>query len=316
MAGRLVTRDLSKYVLSVAYEDHEEGEADTVDVSLEDSEGRFRGEWYPTKGDTLSLRIGYEGAPLVECGAFEVDEITLAGPPDVMTIRAVAAGVTQPRRTREGRAYENTTLRDIAAAVAHRAKLELVGTVEPIRIRRVTQIYENDLEFLRRVANEYGYAFAVKGPRLVFFKRADLAGEKPALTLDREEITSHSFRDKIMTIVGDTEVSYHDPVTKKVRRATVKDTSRATSGDRLKLNSRAETPEQAQAKAAAAGEAANREATTCEISLYGDPRIVAGINLTVSGFGALSGRYHVKRSRHTLDRLGGYRTDFEGRMVR
>jgi phage protein D len=315
MNGREVTRDLSKYVLSVTYEDHEEGEADTVDVSLEDADGRFRGDWYPTKGDTLGLRIGYEGAPLVDCGRFEIDEITLAGVPDVVTIRAVATGVTQPRRTREGRAYENTTLRGIAETVARRAKLQVVGTIEPIKIGRVTQIYENDLEFLRRVANEYGYAFSVKGTQLVFVKRADLAKGKSVLTLARKDLRPYSFRDKIMGVVAETEVSYHDPKTKRTRKAKVKDTSRTTGGDTLKLNIRAESSEQAKAKAAAASEAANREATTCEATTFGDPRLVAGINVTLADFGALSGLYHIKRSRHSLDRSGGYRTEFEGRRV-
>jgi phage protein D len=316
LAGKVITRDLAKYVLSVTYEDHEEGEADTVDVAVEDVEGKFRGDWYPTKGDSLSLRIGYEGSPLVSCGEFEVDEITLAGVPDVVTIRAVSAGVTKPRRTRQGKAYENTSLRAIAEAVAKRAKLTVVGTIEPIAIRRTTQIYENDLEFLRRVAGEYGYAFSVKGNQLVFIKRADLAQVKAAITLARTDIRPYSFRDKIKDVVAQADATHHDPKTKSLKRAQATGaTDEEVSGDTLKINVRAETPAQAKAKAGAAIEAANREATTCEGTTFGDPRLVAGINVTLEGFGALSGVYHIKRSRHTLDRSGGYRTEFEARRV-
>lgn len=314
MNSRNVTRDLDKYVVSITYEDHEEGEADTVDITLEDKEGKFRQDWYPTKGDTLSLRLGYYGSPFLECGEFEVDEIGYAGPPDVLTIRGIAAGVKKPRRTRQAKAYEDTTLKGLAEAVAKRAKLKLVGTVEAIPIRRVTQVRENDLEFLRRVANEYGYAFSIKGPQMVFFKRAALAAAAPVLSLPRNAIRPYSFRDKIMAVAADAEVTYHDPKSKSVKRGTAKAIG-TTSADSIRLNVRAENSTQARTKAEAALEAANREATTCEGTIFGNLRLLAGANVTLSDFGVLSGLYHVKRSRHTLDRAGGYRTEFEARRV-
>lgn len=312
--SRNITRDLDKYVLSVTYEDHEEGEADTVDIALEDKEGKFRGEWYPTKGDTLGLRIGYQGGPFIDCGSFEVDEIGYGGPPDALTFRAIAAGVKEPRRTRQAKAYENTTLKGLAEAVARRAKLALVGAVEAIPIRRVNQVREGDLEFLRRVADEYGYAFSVKGRQMVFFKRSALAASAPALALDRKDFSQYSFRDKIMEVAAGAEVAYHDPKTKTVKNGKAKATG-STSADTVKLTVRAESSAQAQAKADAALEAANREATTCEGTIYGHLKVLAGASLSLAGFGALSGQYHVKRSRHTLDRAGGYRTEFEARRT-
>lgn len=316
IAGRNVTADLTPFVLSVSYTDFEEGQADTIDIRLEDVDGRFRGSWYPTKGDAVMLRLGFQGQPLLDAGRFEIDQIGLGGPPDIVTLSAIAAGVTTPYRTHQGRAYENTTLDAIARRVAQRLKLQLVGTIEPIQIRRATQIHENDLTFLRRLAGEYGYAFSVKGARMVFFKHAELWLQETILTLDRTELTRYHLKDKIMGVVGEAKVAYHDPKTKRTKHYTVRDTSRATSSDSLKLNSRAESAAQAQAKARAALDKANGEGTVLEGTVYGNPKLVAGINFGLSGMGVLGGGYHVVRSRHDIDRDGGYRTEFEAKRVK
>ena len=92
MAGRNVTADLSPYLLSVSYTDFVEGEADTLDIRMEDAEGKFRGSWYPDKGDVVHFHFGYAGDDLQYAGAFEIDEIEGEGPPDVVVIRAIAAG--------------------------------------------------------------------------------------------------------------------------------------------------------------------------------------------------------------------------------
>ena len=87
------------------------------------------------------------------------------------------------------------------------------------------------------------------------------------------------------------------------------------SADSLKLNTRAESPEQAQAKAKAAINHANDEATTATLNLWGNPKLEAGINVELEGFGKLSGRYQVAKSRHDLSRGSGYTTEIEVRRV-
>ncbi|MGL5631261.1 MAG: hypothetical protein ACRDD3_02775, partial [Azovibrio sp.] len=70
-----ITSDISPYVCSIGYMDNLTGKSDELDVQLEDVDGRWIDHWYPGKGDTLSLKIGYEGSPLLPCGTFEIDEI-------------------------------------------------------------------------------------------------------------------------------------------------------------------------------------------------------------------------------------------------
>ncbi len=320
MAGREVTADLSPYLLSVNYTDFAEGEADTLEIGLEDAEGKFRGAWYPVKGDVMHFHFGYAGAELKYPGAFEIDEISGSGPPDVVTIRAIAAGVNKTYRTNEDKAYENTTLAAIAQRVARRHQLELLGTIEPIPIRRTTQIHEHDLSFLHRLAGEYGYAFKIKDGRMIFHKRAEAHRREPILALARGELVRYSIKDKIMGVVNEARVSYHDAKTKELKHHTAQDVDRtdrpdAASEDVLKLNVRAESGEQARVKAEAALESANIEATQLELTLFGNPRLVAGINFYLEDMGRFGGTYHVVRSAHVIECSGGYRTDISAKRV-
>lgn len=315
MNGRDVTADLTPFLLSVSYTDFVEGEADTLDIRLEDVDGRFRDKWYPTKGQTVDFKFGYEGEPLKAVGAFEIDEIEGEGPPDIVVIRAIAAGVKHTYRTHQGKAYDNTTLAAIAQQVARRLKLKLVGKIEPIKITRVTQIHENDLTFMHRLAGEYGYAFSIKGTKMVFFKRAELRQCKPILVIDRTDLTRYHIRDKIMDVAKSAQVSYHDPKTKRLKHYKVQDTSRATSDYEVKVNVRAESEAQAKTKAKAALEKANEDATQLELTMFGNPKAVAGINFDLTGMGRFGGTYHVVKSRHDIERSGGYRTEVEAKRI-
>lgn len=315
MNGKDITTELTPFLLLVSYTDCEEGEADTLDIRVEDTDGRFLGPRYPSKGSTLAMEFGYDSGPIRKTNLFEIDEVDLDGPPDVVVIKGISAGVKHAYRTHQGRAYDNTTLAAIAQQVAKRLHLQLIGKIEPIPIRRVTQILENDLTFMTRLAGEYGYAFNVKGTKMIFMKRADLRQAKSNIIIDRKDITTYVIKDKIMGIAKTAQVSYFDQSSKRVRKYKVRDTSRATSEMEVKLNSRAESDIQAKAKASAALDRANEAAKQFEMTIYGNQRVVAGVNFTLTGMGRHNGLYHVVKSRHDFERGGGYRTWIEGMWV-
>ncbi|MGX2039865.1 phage late control D family protein [Methylocaldum sp. MU1018] len=323
-----ITRDVTPYVRSVTYTDYLSGQSDELEVELEDADGRWVRHWYPGKGDTLSLKIGYEAAPLLPCGAFEIDEIEFAQPPATVSIRGLATGIKKSVRTRAGRAYENTTLAAIAQRIAKRNKLTLTGKIRDIRIDRVTQYQERDVEFLTRLAREYGYAFKIVGSKLVFTELADLRDGGTVATLEATDLIAIRLRDKIKDIYQEAKVKYHDPKTKKlvvygvkgdqvteVGQTTTarKQSGQSTSSDTLKLSSRG-SKAAVQAKAQAALEAANLQQTAGSLTVPGNPKLVAGTTFELADCGKLSGKYLVESARHRLDR-GGYITELEVKRV-
>ena len=313
--GRDITVDLTPFLLSVTYTDNLAGtESDSLDLHLEDVDGRWCDAWFPTKGDRLNLRMGYQGEPLVDCGDFDIDEFELDGPPSQVRIRALAASVMKDLRTARAKAYENTTLAGIVKTVAARHKLNVIGDIEPIPIERVTQLQQEDLKFLKRLAGEYGYAFNVRGDRLTFYRLDALREASEILTLKPVDMARYTFRDRVKEQPKKARVSHHKADAKKVVAYEVASDGQVVakpSADSLNLNTRAENPTQAHAKSKAALHRAQDEATTATITAWGNPRLVAGVSVGVEGFGRLSGRYQVAASRHELNRGGGYTTELE-----
>lgn len=326
-----ITEDIEPYVLSVTYTDYLSGQSDELEVQLEDADGRWMRAWYPGKGDSLSLKIGYEAESLLPVGPFEIDEIEFAHPPATVTIRALATGIKKSVRTRVGRAYENTTLAAIAGRIAKRNRLTLTGKIRDIRIDRVTQYQERDVAFLTRLAREYGYAFKIVGSKLVFTELGDLRDGKITATLKLTDLKSISLRDKIKDVYNEVKVKYHNPKTKKlvvygvkggqvaaVGQTTVttrRRSGQSASGDTLKLSTRSGSKAAAQAKAKAALDKSNQQQTGGTLTLIGNPKLVAGNTVQLELGRWLSGKYLIESARHRRDRSSGYTTELEVKRV-
>lgn len=310
-----ITRDASPFVESLTYSDYLSGQSDELEVEMDDTDGRWSGSWYPTKGDVLRLRIGYAGGALLPAGEFTIDELGVSGPPSVVRVRALSAGVKRPVRTRKGRAYENTTLARIVGEVAKRNKLTVVGEIKAVPIDRVTQYRERDVEFLHRLARQYGYALKLKGQQLVFTALSALRDAAVVRALTPKDCARYELRDKIMEVYADAKVRYHDPAAAAVVSHDASDSAPA-SADTLVVAARAPTPESAQVQAEAALGQANDDRTTGSLTLRGDPRLVAGVAVVLVGFGKLSGTYLVTVAKHALSRGGGYSTDIDVRRTK
>ncbi|MGV2287276.1 contractile injection system protein, VgrG/Pvc8 family [Trinickia sp. YCB016] len=309
-----ITNDITPYVLSVTYSDNLTGKSDEIEVQLEDADGRWSNAWYPGKGDTLTLKIGYEHEPLLPCGTFDIDEIEFAQPPSTVTIRALSTSVATPVRTAENRAFENTTLEAIANFVAKKNGQTLKGEIGQVRIERATQLHESDVKFLTRIAKEYGYAFKIVGKQLVFTELAKLREQKPVVTLSVQDLISIRLTDKIKGVYPEAKGRYFDPKTRELTSYNAKSGDKETSSDTLKLTVRASSKAELQTKTDAALAEANLRQTTGSVTVPGDPRLVAGVTFELTGCGRLSGTFQISSARHRISR-SGYTSDLEVQRV-
>ena len=139
--GKNVTADVSPYLSRLSYADKEEAESDDLTLTFEDTAGHWQNGWYPEQGDTLEVSIGTPDAPL-DCGLFEIDEIGLEFPPDTVTIKAIGAAISKALRSRNSKAFEKQSLKQIAQYFATKHGLKLVGNVsdlQKIEVERKTQ---------------------------------------------------------------------------------------------------------------------------------------------------------------------------------
>ncbi len=314
-----ITADVSEMVLAIRYVDRLDGASGELEVELEDSEKLWQGPWYPALGDIVSLQIGYSGEALLECGDFQIDELELEGPPDVMRLRCLAAYITPAMRTANTVAYENMGILEIAAQIAAKYGLAMVvassESESDLMFARITQRRQTDLEFLKRLAREHNFDFTVRAGQLIFYERPALESVPAVAVITRSDTMRSSFRNRTRRIYDGAEFSYFDPDTKQLITQMVSADSSSPTGDTLKIVARCENSEQAQVKAEAALHLHNMVFVDASIEGPGTTVLVVGNNVLLSGWGALDGTYLIETALHHLARAKGYSTSIGARRI-
>ena len=317
--GVNITADVSQMVLAIRYVDRLEGASGELEVDFEDSEKLWQGPWYPALGDVVSLQIGYGNEALLDCGEFQVDELELDGPPDVMRIRCLSAYITPAMRTANTVAYENMGVMEIAAQIAAKYGLALVAAASEsssdVVFERVTQRRQTDLEFLKRLAREHNFDFTVRAGQLIFYDRPTLESVPAVVTIMRSETVRFSFRNRSRRIYDGAQFSYFDPDTKELISQSVSANSLVPIGDTLKIVARCENAQQAMVKAEALLHLHNMVFVDAYLEGPGCTVLVAGNNVQLSGWGALDGTYLIETAQHRLARVAGYSTSIAARRI-
>jgi hypothetical protein len=306
-------------VVAIRYVDRLDGASGELELELEDSTKLLQGAWYPALGDIVSLQIGYSGESLLDCGEFQIDELELDGPPDVMRLRCLAAYITSAMRTANTVAYENMGIVEIAGQIATKYGLALVTasseSESDVVFARVTQRRQMDLEFLKRLAREHNFDFTVRAGQLVFYERPALESVAAAAVITRSDTIRFSFRNRARRIYDAAEFSYFDPDTKELITQAVPANETSPTNDTLKIVARCENAQQAQVKAEASLHLHNMVLVDASIEGPGNPVLVAGSNVQLSGWGALDGKYLIETAKHQVARATGYKTSIAARRV-
>lgn len=319
-----ITEDIRPYLISLDYTDFLGGQSDELSLTFEDVDGKWLRGWYPNQGDKINFSLGDQFTGLINLGSFEIAEIEYQLMPSTITLKALSTGISSGYRTRLAKAYENTTLAGIVSIIAKRLHLKLTGTITEIKIQRITQYQETDLEFLTRLARQYGHTFKIVDKELVFMKNSDLNAQQVIVLIDPIDIVSGNFRDRIKNVPNRVVVSGYDSKKKKSRVVTKKATARRhtqkkpqkTSNDTLRIvANRGESDQQLQARADAAVSASEDEQISGNVELLGNVKLVSGQIIQLKNYGALSGRYLVKQAHHRFERSSGYTTELEIKMV-
>lgn len=311
--GKNINADLSKYLISLSYTDKVDSESDEVALRLQDQNGLWRNQWIPTKGDKLEIYMGWVNA-FFPCGFFEIDELNFSGPPDVVTIRGMAAPLSKRLNTKRSYAHENKTLKQLAETIAKRHNLTVTGEVNnELVIARSSQYRETDLTYLNRVAKDFGYIFSVRNETLIFTSIYNLEDIESVGELHRGEVSRYSFRDKTAETFKAATVKHSSPTGNELITGEV--TGENETGNTLEVWTRAENVQQAEEIAKSRLHNANTRKQTARISVVGNIHYLSGVNIDLVGFGRLSGKYQIIESNHSIDSGGGYLTNFSAKKI-
>lgn len=322
ISGKDVTEDVTPYLSRLNYTDKVEAESDDITLVFEDTAGHWQNGWYPQQGDSLSATIGTPGYPL-DCGQFEIDEIEYELSPDTVSIKAIGTAISKALRTKNSKAFEKQTLMQIAQYFVTKHGLELTGNVSDLQkivIERKTQERQTDISFLSGLAKEYGIVFSVRGGQLVFMDTDELENQPAVLTIHKIEVSKARFADKTSQIYGGAAIATRNMKTNSVRRWNIKpsdqDGGKGTlTNDVYQSNATAENETQAQAKAKGGLKDQNKDKITGSLTVAGNVKLVAGINIELPDIGKFSGKWHVVSSGHSIDNSGGYVTNVSIRKI-
>jgi len=310
-----ISNDLAPFLKSFEYSDNAEDKSDEIQITLEDREMLWIGDWYPAKGAKLSAAIivmENDAEQRLPCGTFEIDEIESTGPPNEVKIKAVSVPFSSGiRHDKKNKPWENVTLSAIASDISTRAGLQLFfDSEDDSNFDRVDQVNRGDLTFLQSLCQRTGHSLKVTDEKIVIYDQEQYESQGAVFTLKKgkDNIKSYSFGSKNLSVYKAASVEYNDPKTGKTHKG---DFDTEGEGPTLVINERVGSDGEAEKLAKKRLRQKNKDENTAKIDLsIGDIRLVGGVNIMVEGFKIHDGKYAVTSAKHTVSN-SGYGTDIE-----
>lgn len=293
-----ITDEVAGSVKTLTYTDVASGESDELSLSLQDRERKWLGSWAPKKGDNISVSVTFQDwnregdSWRIYCGSFEVDDISMSGPPPSCTIGAVSiprsTAFNEEERTKN---WEEVTVKEIAEEIASRAGISLHYEAEDIPVWSMEQDKQTDCKFLYSVCEKYGLAMKVFAERIVIFDEAAYETAPPVIELKYEDFAAgYRYKTTLEGTYTGAKIAYSDPTTGEDHIVTV------GGGDRIKeINEEADSAADAQKKAIAALNNANKNDTTFSGTVMAKRELIASRCISISGFGVPDGIYYLDK---------------------
>lgn len=191
-------KNITDRIMSLSMTDNSGFEADTLDVTFDDSDGLI--EW-PSLGAEVKLALGWQGEALINCGSFIVDTVVYSGAPDILKITARSADFRQSLKNQMSDSYDDYTLGAIIGKISQRNNLDtavLSKEMYDIKISHIDQTNETDMQFLTRLALLNGAQVTIKNRKILFFKSGSgktASGESiPLMRIERADGDGHNFK--------------------------------------------------------------------------------------------------------------------------
>lgn len=248
---------------------------------------------------------------VLDCGQFELDTVAASGPPSSLTFKAAALPFSsQIRQTKKSKAWEAYNLSGIAneMAAANGMTCMFLSVSDPY-YERVEQRNESDISFLSVLCHGAGISLKVTNNLLILFDQADYESKPAAFTIRKGGNSYTKYRLNIGTAeaqYSSCRVSYVQPSGACIAAvAKVEDYKEdAKNNQQLEITAKVSSVGEAKTLAEKYLRLHNKYAKTATFTMPGNPDIVAGVTMTLEGWGAWDGKYIVKQAKHTVSGSG------------
>ena len=332
VSGKDISTDVSRLLMRMEWSDTVTEEADGFALTLSDTDGAVD---IPKAGVKVELSAGYDGA-LQAVGSFTIDETTLEGPPDRLTVKASSAPFVDKEGksacARKTKTWENTTLGSVAGTVASSLGMSpaVDSALSSVAVTNEQQTDESDTNFLLKLARRHGAYLKFAQGKMVLAKEGSgigTSGAKINTTITKAEVTEWkiSAGGKAQAIKR-VKMKHHDFETGTTKEVIAEvpqsgsvgtfGVSQADTGVSTLVDFSGPNPysNAADATAAAKTTAARiaRATRKLELRLPGRLDIIAGGKVTLQDFRlGVAGEWIVKKITHRID-SGGWTMTVEG----
>lgn len=327
--GHDITPKVDSRLESLTLTDNRGFEADQLDLTLDDSDGKLD---IPPRGATLDLAIGWESSGLIDKGTFTVDEIEHSGTPDKLTIRARSADMREGLTMRRERSFHGKTIGEIVRTIAGQNSLSPVvsSDLSGKSVGHMDQTSESDANFLSRLAQHFDAIATVKAGKLLFTPigkgMSALGKALGEVTIIRSDGDSHRFNVADREIYTSVKAYFQD--TKSAKKGEVLVTKdgvqkkgktkqvEASADNTMVLRHTYASKGNAERGALAAWKRIQRGKAEFSITLaIGRPELFPEVPVTVKGFKPIidSTKWILARATHSLGD-GGLTTQIELEM--
>ena len=243
------------------------------------------------------------------------------------------------RKRQKSRAWEKTSLKTMAEEIAKEAELELFwDSEENPEYDRLDQTRESGLKFLLKQCEDAGLSVKVTDRMLVIFGQERYEKRAPVkeIVLGESDILSYSFESAQSDSYKSVTIKWRDPSKKNKGKAAGYDfnlqkekSGRATeydfnlqkikggstnsavheytytdpqadeNGQVYEMKKRCTSLDEAKRLAKAKLRQLNCRRVTGDMTVVGDPLLVAGLVIAVKGFGSFDGNFIIEESGHS-----------------
>lgn len=284
-----LSASLLPYLESVEYVDALGKDPSTLAVTLCNADGRFTREWSCTQGDSLSLRFG-AATP----DPFAISEVSVEAVPRLVTWRASARPATIKAPSGRGKgtsppssgalisdkrswdSYTSTvTLREVAQRVCAECGLALQYSAKANpRLLRVVRFRESGYHLLERLCRMHGLSVRATAARVQIVARPGTPDAPAQNVVDVPSDAIISIQNTEALRVSRIQSARRDPYTNRVERVSYGDGDGGVVSLGYSIADAASIYDEAILDALAGG-----------LTVYPDPRYVAGAVLKIDGIG-------------------------------
>lgn len=314
-----ISKHIEPYVLGWSFTDNLSGQADELQLNLQDREQVWIYDWMPDKGATLKANIvrnNWRYWGLVErsvLGQFDIDDIEVSGPPSIVNINSISVPTSSSLNgENKNRAWEKVKLSVVTKDIANKNGLKLFfDTKDNPTYDRIEQTEETDLEFLTRICNDAGLCLKISNRSIVIFDEEKYESEEPVMTITKGDsnIIRYSGSSTLTGVYKSCRVDYQDGKKKKKISTTYTPPNPPKTGRVLVINEKVSSIAEGQRLAKKRLRQENKNAVKMSLTLLGDILLFAGRTVLIKGFGAFDGKYIITQAVHSQQ--NGYQTSIQ-----